>query len=54
MRQAVLRICGLLMWWIDGRQRPSEAEVDALFRTMALPAFTTVATPAAIPPSSQL
>jgi AcrR family transcriptional regulator len=36
---------GLLMWWIDGRQRVSEAEIDALFRTMAVPAFTTATTP---------
>lgn len=36
---------GLLMWWIDGRQRVSEAEIDSLFRTMALPAFTTATTP---------
>lgn len=36
---------GLLMWWIDGRQRVSEAEIDSLFRTMAVPAFTTATTP---------
>jgi AcrR family transcriptional regulator len=30
---------GLLLWWLDGRPRLSVAEVDARFRTMALPAF---------------
>jgi AcrR family transcriptional regulator len=32
---------GLLMWWLDGRGKLSEAELDGLFRAMALPAFTT-------------
>ena len=31
---------GLLMWWIDGNEKLSEAEIDAMFRGMALPAFT--------------
>ena len=36
---------GLLMWWIDGRQRLSEGEIDALFRAMALPAFSAATAP---------
>jgi AcrR family transcriptional regulator len=35
---------GLLMWWLDGRGRLSEAEIDALFRKMALPAFEVATT----------
>lgn len=31
---------GLLMWWLDGREKLSEAEIDTMFRRMALPAFT--------------
>ena len=31
---------GLLMWWLDGREKLSEAEIDGVFRRMALPAFT--------------
>lgn len=31
---------GLLMWWLDGRGKLTEAEIDAVFRRMALPAFT--------------
>ena len=31
---------GLLMWWLDGRGKLSEAEIESLFRKMALPAFT--------------
>jgi AcrR family transcriptional regulator len=45
---------GLLMWWIDGRGKLSEAEIDALFRTMALPAFTAATTPGGRPPRRRL
>jgi hypothetical protein len=31
---------GLLLWWLDGRGKLSEAEIETLFRRMALPAFT--------------
>jgi AcrR family transcriptional regulator len=34
---------GLLMWWLDGRMRLSVAEVDALFRTLAIPALKAAA-----------
>jgi AcrR family transcriptional regulator len=36
---------GLLMWWLDGRGKVSEADIDSLFRTMALPAFTSATAP---------
>lgn len=31
---------GLLMWWLEGRARPSVEEVNALFRRLAIPALT--------------
>jgi AcrR family transcriptional regulator len=34
---------GLLMWWVEGRKRLSVAEIDALFRTLALPALKAAA-----------
>ena len=30
---------GLLMWWLDGKMRLSVAEVNALFRRLAIPAL---------------
>ena len=30
---------GLLMWWMEARGRPTAAEVDALFRRLAIPAL---------------
>lgn len=30
---------GLLVWWLDGKSRLSVAEVDALFRKLAIPAL---------------
>ncbi len=30
---------GLLMWWLEARARPSAAEMDALFRRLAIPAL---------------
>lgn len=30
---------GLLVWWLDGKMRLSVAEVDALFRRLAIPAL---------------
>jgi hypothetical protein len=30
---------GLLMWWLDGKMRLPVAEVDALFRRLAIPAL---------------
>jgi AcrR family transcriptional regulator len=30
---------GLLMWWLDGKMRLSVAEVNALFRKLAIPAL---------------
>lgn len=30
---------GLLMWWLDARTRPGAAEMDALFRRLAIPAL---------------
>jgi AcrR family transcriptional regulator len=34
---------GLLMWWMDGKTRLSIAEVNALFRTLAIPALKAAA-----------
>jgi len=34
---------GLLMWWLDGRMRLSVVEVNALFRTLAIPALRAAA-----------
>jgi AcrR family transcriptional regulator len=34
---------GLLMWWMDGKTRLSVAEVNALFRTLAIPAMKAAA-----------
>jgi hypothetical protein len=34
---------GLLMWWLDGKMRLSVAEVNALFRTLAIPALKAAA-----------
>lgn len=34
---------GLLMWWLDGKMRLSIAEVDALFRRLAIPALRAAA-----------
>jgi AcrR family transcriptional regulator len=34
---------GLLMWWMDGKMRLSVAEVNALFRTLAIPALKAAA-----------
>jgi AcrR family transcriptional regulator len=34
---------GLLMWWMDGRMRLSVAEVNTLFRTLAIPALKAAA-----------
>ena len=34
---------GLLMWWIDGKMRLSVAEVNALFRKLAIPALKAAA-----------
>lgn len=34
---------GLLMWWLDGKSRLSVAEVNALFRTLAIPALKAAA-----------
>ena len=31
---------GLLMWWLNGKMRLSAAEVNALFRKLAIPALT--------------
>ena len=31
---------GLLMWWVDGRGRPSVEEVNRLFRRLAIPTIT--------------
>jgi AcrR family transcriptional regulator len=36
---------GLLMWWLDGKLRLSVAEIDALFRTLAIPALKAAARP---------
>ena len=36
------------MWWLDGREKMSEAAIESRFRSMALPAFT-AATPGARP-----
>src|SRR3990170_1148770 len=30
---------GLLMWWLDGKMRLSVTEINALFRTLAIPAL---------------
>ncbi len=30
---------GLLMWWLEARARPGAAEMDALFRRLAIPAL---------------
>ena len=34
---------GLLMWWLDGKMRLSVAEVNALFRKLAIPALKAAA-----------
>jgi AcrR family transcriptional regulator len=34
---------GLLIWWLDGKPRLSVAEVDALFRKLAIPALKAAA-----------
>jgi AcrR family transcriptional regulator len=34
---------GLLIWWLDGKPRLSLAEVDALFRKLAIPALKAAA-----------
>lgn len=34
---------GLLLWWLDGRMRMPAEDVNALFRTLALPALKAVA-----------
>ncbi len=34
---------GLLMWWMAGKTRLSIAEVNALFRTLAIPALKAAA-----------
>jgi len=34
---------GLLMWWLEGRPRLAVAEVDALFRRLAIPALKAAA-----------
>lgn len=34
---------GLLIWWLDGKLRLSVAEVNALFRTLAIPALKAAA-----------
>jgi len=34
---------GLVMWWLDGRNRPSVDEITAVFRSLAIPAVTPVA-----------
>jgi AcrR family transcriptional regulator len=34
---------GLLMWWMDGRMRLSVAQVNTLFRTLAIPALKAAA-----------
>jgi AcrR family transcriptional regulator len=34
---------GLLMWWLDGKTRLSVTEVNALFRTLAIPALKAAA-----------
>jgi hypothetical protein len=33
------------MWWLDGKLRLSVAEIDALFRTLAIPALKAAARP---------
>ena len=30
---------GLIMWWLDGKMRVSVAEIDAMFRRLAIPAL---------------
>ena len=36
-------LVGLLTWWLDGRMRLSVVEVNALFRTLAIPALKAAA-----------
>ena len=40
VRFAASGLFGLLMWWLDGRGRPSVDEVNALFRRLAIPSIT--------------
>jgi hypothetical protein len=37
---------GLLMWWLNGKVRPSVGEINALFRKLAIPALKASARPA--------